>query len=145
MSPRCELRCLKNQPRSKFTLWYQVAMWITTYSFRIFQLWGYQQALKLWLLVMAVMQVLNNMPQKALECTSEHWKFSGGGGGGHAPRPSYSVAGLHPPSAQVIAKLWLHHSAMQLQKRDRSTPLAIILALKKFHTCDSITLWSHVF
>ena len=27
--------------------------------------------------------------------------------GGHAPRPPYSVVGLCPPSAQVIAELWL--------------------------------------
>ena len=79
-------------------------------------------------LVMAVMHVLNNMPQKTLECTLEHRKFSGGRGGGACPQTPYSVAGLHPPSAQVIAELWLHHLALQLQKRDRSTPLAITLA-----------------
>ena len=32
-------------------------------------------------MVMAVMHVLNNMPQKTLECTLEHRKFSGGRGG----------------------------------------------------------------
>ena len=29
--------------------------------------------------------------------------------GVHTPRPPYSVVGLRPPSAQVIAELWLHH------------------------------------
>ena len=50
--------------------------------------------------------------ENAPEVISEGLKFKtflvGGGGGGHAPRPPL-LQFLRPPSAQVIAELWVHH------------------------------------
>ena len=59
------------------------------------------------------MQVLNDMPQKAPECTSEHLKFQmfwrGDAPRPPPPPPPQSVVALHQAGGQVIAELWLSH------------------------------------